>query len=338
MKSERRHDLETNTLAKGIEKLPSVGREHGTRILLAVALVILSAVAVRYWLSNRAARIERITGDIADSEHMLSELRASAALNLNPSLSMQQIREFQSQRRSEIEKKIEDVLTNSSDAAQIADAKLVRGDLYWELGSQPDFQDLPSASAATRPAATQPQASPQRQSEMLDLAAREYNSVLESAAAGKLSAQTVARARFGLAAIAENKGDWPTARTLYDTIAKDPDTGEALRGQARFRHDALTQLAMPAFVGHPTKPPAAIPAPPALPAAPAGPAVPLGPAFTPSLSIPADTQPSTAPAALLVPPAAPISSPTTLPAGDTSSPVTAPPATTQPSATTLPSP
>src|SRR4051812_23888925 len=52
MKAQRRHDLKTNTLARGLENLPEASRQHGTKILVAVLGVLLVVFLVRQWLTS----------------------------------------------------------------------------------------------------------------------------------------------------------------------------------------------------------------------------------------------------------------------------------------------
>ena len=46
---ERRHDLKTNALARGVEGMPRSLREYGSRILLVVLVAAIVFLLVRYW-------------------------------------------------------------------------------------------------------------------------------------------------------------------------------------------------------------------------------------------------------------------------------------------------
>ena len=54
MKAERRHELKTNTLARGIEGVPNFWREHGNQILLIVLVAAVTFLLVRYWNEKKA--------------------------------------------------------------------------------------------------------------------------------------------------------------------------------------------------------------------------------------------------------------------------------------------
>jgi len=93
----------------------------------------------------------------------------------------------------------QDVLNTAKDPVMKAEALIARGDLCWQLASA-----TPLPVATTRPVLNL-DATPDK---LLELAQQAYEQVLQQYPEQK---SAVIAARFGLAAIAENKGDWPKA-------------------------------------------------------------------------------------------------------------------------------
>ncbi len=55
MKSDRRHDLKTNALSRGIAELPEFGRRYGNKVLLVLIFILLAVFLVRY-RANRPSK------------------------------------------------------------------------------------------------------------------------------------------------------------------------------------------------------------------------------------------------------------------------------------------
>jgi len=65
-------------------------------------------------------------------------------------------------------------------------------------------------------------------------------------------------ARFGLAAVAENRGQWDAAKTIYDTVAADPAAMASIKSLAIVRAAQVDQLRRPLYVS-PTTAPSTVP-------------------------------------------------------------------------------
>jgi hypothetical protein len=61
----------------------------------------------------------------------------------------------------------------------------------------------------------------------------------------------VVSAHFGLAAIAENKGDWDSAHKQYAQVTELKGIPQAFIDQANARINDLDQLKQPVVLGHP---------------------------------------------------------------------------------------
>jgi hypothetical protein len=305
MKSERRHALQENSLIRGTRNLPDFWRESGSKLMLVVIAILLVVVLVRYWVISRHDEATRLASDLSLAQMTLTQWRDTPidVVSRTP----EQFFNWRKDMRGQLDKYVNDVLDTSKNAAQQAEAKVIRADFNWQTAQ---YGDPPAA--ATQPT-YQMKESP---TDLLASAEKDYNDVLGQQAG--LPSKIVARAHFGLAAIAEDRGDWPAARTQYDAIVNDPATAESLKNLARRRLTVLPDIEKPMVLGQPQQPPTATP---------------LGPNFTPPFPFtsgpstrPAGTQPVTMPSAPVeLPIGPPPAGPTTAPqpaAGPTTAPAT----------------
>lgn len=81
MKSERRHELETNELTKALGRLAVFYHQYGSKILLAVVLIVLVIVfLVNRAASNRAAA-QAAVDNLAVARELIDALRSFSPLN-----------------------------------------------------------------------------------------------------------------------------------------------------------------------------------------------------------------------------------------------------------------
>ena len=242
MKSERRHELETNQLAQSLANLPELMRLYGSRILLAVTLVILVAVFVYTRVSTGRTAAAEAVNTLAFSRERLSSLRHFEPLALNaPEDRRDTFRSYV----QDVNDALDVVVRNTDDATLLAEALVARGDLNWLIATYPELPE-----ATTRPAL---QLSDNRQAP-LNIAFESYSNVLNAYADQDMP---VLSARFGLAAIAENRGEWDAARTQYQAIADSDRFPDSFREEARSRIEQLDEVSQPILV---------VDAPPAAPA------------------------------------------------------------------------
>lgn len=250
MKAERRHDLETNDLAKKIIQAPDYFKLYGGRIPLGVVLVVVAVLLVNYQIRNKRANLaasQEGVGAARDAVVQLGMLNAMAGPPQEVAVRRQQL-------ISNAVQAIDTVNERSEDPKLLSQAQVLRGDLYWTVAN---LSELPGA--ATQPAlAVEPKAE-----DALGQAESAYKRVLESYADQKLPAVT---ARFGLAAIAENRGKWDDARHQYETLAADPNVPAVYKTQAQTRLGLLSHMEKGVFVA--TSAPATQPAAPAAVSAP----------------------------------------------------------------------
>ena len=241
MKAERRHELQTNTLALWLRwKGPEVWAKYGTHILLGVIIILLGIVVIRHLINkpteeaNRAAELLAMAregiGEISDGRRTAGEARTV----------LTQIQQAMEQsKRPQIQ----------------SEAELALADYYWALFNTP----LPPA-AESRPVEV-PTETP---GELLDKA-EQYYSVAMKDAGNRL--YVAARARFGLAAVAEARGYeemrkagfkgadagafWDKAREQYLAIENDSSAPQVLRDEAKWHVEQLKELNRPVWVTNP---------------------------------------------------------------------------------------
>lgn len=275
MESERRHELETNSLAVWLYQLPDRLRRHANKILLGVALIAVLLLAWQY--RSRA---------VAERQGLVRE-NLSAAWNGIRQLPMLAIRELDGEQfvnlRDSIEREalngLDQVLVEASrdDRRLLAGALLAKGQLYWELSR------LPAApGASTRPALLTGTRSAE---ENLKLAEDAFQRVLKEFAD---EYDPRINALFSLAAIAESRRQFDAARGFYQRVIDDASTLAFHRDLARTRLSMLADIEAPLFIG----PPMTRPTDPLAPAT----APTTAPAATGPAAAPAATQPTTAPA------------------------------------------
>ena len=236
MKAQRRHELKQNTLARGLENLPEVSRQHGSKILVAVLVALLVVFLVRQRIASSREAATR-------AAHSLDAARAVIAQLDEPRLAMVQnaqvLANVRQQVYSEATDKLQIVLDATDDPRLLAEARLARGDLNWKLAN---FPDLPGAQ--TQPAL---QFSRSRQ-DLLKAAADSYLNVIEDPAAPPESMRT---AHLGLAAVYENRREWDKARAEYQKVVNDTSVPKPFKDLAVDRLNNFDQIQNPPLIAGP---------------------------------------------------------------------------------------
>jgi hypothetical protein len=226
MKAERRHELETNDLAKKIIQAPDYFKLYGGRI--ALALVVLTALAL---LVNYRIRSKR--EDLAAAQTGVAEVREAVTQLGSPNLMgpPEQLAMRRQQMISDATAAIERVNEHSEDPKLLAQAAVLRGDLFWTIAN---LTEVPGA--ATRPAlALEP-----KPDVALDQAQSAYKRVVDGYPGEQLPAVT---SRFGLAAVAENQA-----------IGADANTPAVYKTQATQRLRLLASLQKGVYLATATQP------------------------------------------------------------------------------------
>src|SRR5688500_5919199 len=132
MKSERRHELEANSLMLWLRwRAPELLERHGTKLLLGIVVIALAVVLIRY----RINAPKQAAANAGDYLNLAQEyVQGLEMLNRTPGDAAQ------------VTKLIGTALDESDDPVIQARAHLTLGDYYWALSNYPTFPE-----AATRP-------------------------------------------------------------------------------------------------------------------------------------------------------------------------------------------
>lgn len=230
MKAERRHQLQQNSLASALEHLPVSVRKYGAQVLLGIIVVALIFVLIRYRTHAAEARHHAALERLDLARKMIDQLRSPALMML----SQEQIASTRKDVWAEADATLAGI---QSDSPQVrAEVLVARGNLAWLMANTPE---LPGAT--TRPAL---KLDADRDTLLSD-AQKSYDEVLSKYLSERPSASA---AHFGLAAIAENRGQWDSAADHYSTLARDPTTPAAFRTQAMIRLQMLSDIQNPMLI------------------------------------------------------------------------------------------
>lgn len=281
MKSERRHELKTNTLARQLETLPEFGRRHGNKLMIALIGVLLVILLVRNRIASSREQAERAAFSLNHARALISQLEISFERVNRPE---QMVAVAQQVARGG-EEAVAQVLEATDDPRLLAEARLARGDLNWELANLPEVP-----GATTRPDLQLPKSGEQ----LLQAAADSYQAVVDSDSAPRESKTT---ARLSLGAVAENRRQWDKARDQYQKVVDDPAVPKPMKDLAVQALNRLPEIQKPVLLVPPS-------------------AAPAGQSSTPSATAPSATTPSTTPSSTTTSPATAPSTtaPSTVPA------------------------
>jgi hypothetical protein len=264
MKAERRHELKTNSLARGLEGVPEHWREYGSKVLLVILVGAIVFLLVRYWNDKKVRDAEMVTSSMQTAHAELEQLKNLPIQLFGASASA--VAEQRQRIAQQVDQAFSTVINSTKDPKTLANAFLGQGDLNWMLAN---FPELPGAE--TLPSNLQIQ----NRDALLDQARSWYEKVLESG--NSAAPSDVFYARLGLAAIAENQSQWDKAKSQYQSVVDAAEMPTSFKEYARDRLAQLPQLLTPALI---------VPRPPVVPEA-------TAPASAPATT----SRPTTAPAA-----------------------------------------
>jgi hypothetical protein len=284
MKAERRHQLKQNTLAHSLETLPDVSRRHGTKILVVVMVGLIVALLIRNRVTSARAQADQAAYWLSNGRDLVGQLRdTSERVPATQFISVAQ------EISKGVDQAVQQVLELSDDPKVVDEARLVQGDLNWELAAIPE-----PPGATTRPQLALPRSDEQ----LLQAAADAYQSVI--ADAGKAPKESVTSARLGLAAVYENQKKWDGARDQYQKVVDDPATAKPLKDRAAAALSRLQLIQKAPLIAAPATSPAGT----------GGTTMPTSAPGTAPTTGAADAKPQAAPATA---PTAPATAPNTVP-------------------------
>ncbi len=244
MKAERRHELKTNALAHGLGGLPLFWARYGGKILLAAVAVLAVIWFARFKAREAQQRQEQAGASYAAARGGIANLQGILGIS-DPKAAAEQRKQL----RDEADRALDEVLETTTDDTLKGEAWLARGELYWQLARLPEIR-----GADTQPALKQTESD----EDLLKKARQAYESAAAASGAKQL---TVVTARFGLAAIAEQRRQWDEARKIYESIRDDKANPEAdpFKDLARLKLDDLKDIQKPVLIGKPATEPAIAP-------------------------------------------------------------------------------
>jgi hypothetical protein len=232
MKAERRHELQTNSLALWLQlRLPEIWQKYGNHILLGLIILIGAFWFVRWRYEAPRKAANEAANALASIEMTLNAARSPDDTG-------------------DIPQRIADALTISDNKDVQALGFVLLGEYQWTLATQP--QPLTS-----RPSKSTPE----------DLYKKADDAFRNSLAAGSQQMDLIVRARFGRAIVAEQqafelalkdnfKSDpstnpyWRIARAEYEAVAKDPNVIGAFHKEAKWKLEQLGKMeTQPVWIG-----------------------------------------------------------------------------------------
>ena len=241
MKSERRHELEQNSLALWLRwRAPELLEKYGTKLLLGVVIVALAIVLIRY----RINAPKQAAANAADYLSLAREFVTGLEnLQRTPGDAAQATR------------LIQQAIDESDEPVIQSRAYLTLGDYYWALASYPSLPE-----AATRPA-FRPEL-PRDQ-----LLTKAHEAFTKAMAVPDEHNYLKARALLSLGVVAEARArdsegntmpqaaeQWKVAREQYEKVLALANAPQALKDEAQWHIDELASIEQPVFLVAATQP------------------------------------------------------------------------------------
>jgi hypothetical protein len=219
-------------------------QQNATRILLGVSLGILALLILRY--RSESARQREADARIASARAQSDIRQLRQILEVDTAQPPELIAARREQLTAQIMNDLSIALADSADTdADIRSAAYTtRGDLYWALANAPSFPQ-----AATRPALNVKDPPDQ----LLTQAQTDYQHVVDQYPTQIMPWST---AQLGLAAIAENRGNWDDARKHLESIENRTTLPDLIKSVASSQLAYLSRIQSPILLGpYPTTAP-----------------------------------------------------------------------------------
>lgn len=236
MKSDRRHELQTNTLALWLQlRLPELWNKYGSWFLFGLVTIMALVLFIQY-------RVKQPKIALANASRTLAEVQSS--------IGRLERREVPPTELSDVPARIDDAMKQSDQKQIQAYGNILKAEYYWTLATMPG--PMPGETAK------RPEQSPE---ELLKQAEEAYQAALAVAPDAQ---DLVARAHFGLANVAETRGYQPVrtpgqanaeaakaqfdiAKRNYEAVANNATMLPALKAEANWRLEQLALLQKPVW-------------------------------------------------------------------------------------------
>lgn len=204
--------MQTNSLAVFLYRLPEILKEHSTKVLLVIALILLAIAAYRYRVTAEANRQMSITQNLMGARSLVDELAMRPPGSM-PEDQQKALPDRINQARGWLAEALEESATG--DKLRGASAQLTLGDLYAYASNFQSGAD---------------------QKKYLEQAEENYNKVFSQFKDFKM---VVRDAHLGLATVNSIRGDFKAAAEQYNAI-KNSD--EFTPGDKMLAEQGLSRL------------------------------------------------------------------------------------------------
>ncbi|HEV7301339.1 MAG TPA: hypothetical protein VGN72_18395 [Tepidisphaeraceae bacterium] len=212
--------------------------KYANRILMGLTFLVVLYLLIQYRTGAERRATAASWDNLAAAREKVAQFRSMEdMMRLPPD---QIMREAVSLEQSAVPA-LDAILDDGGQTKLHAQAWVTRGDLFWTLANLPT---LPAA--ATQPA-LQPSRTP---TEYLTTAEAAYQKAVD-ATEDTVSALA---GRFGLAAVAENRGNWDEAKQQYQAIVNAPAVLPSMKTLAESRLAQVDELRKPLFTSPTTAP------------------------------------------------------------------------------------
>jgi len=240
MKASRKSKVITNATPPEDHGWMGTLRRQANNILTLALVVAAIAMLIRWRM--RAAENAKllINNQLLSAQTQVSQLRYIQFSNLPPEDMIKEI----NVRENAANNGISSVLNSSdADVRMRAEALIARGDMYWYVANLP-----PSPGSSTQPSWRLNDSA----SALLQKSWDAYEEVLKNSTYADQS-ESLAIAHLGVAAIAENRADWPAAKTELEAVANDSKAMQVLVTNAKMQLRMLPQLQNKMYLIPPTE-------------------------------------------------------------------------------------
>jgi hypothetical protein len=204
-------------------------------------LLVIAAIAMFVRWRMRSAEIAKLTvaNELVNARSQIDQLRQIQLAFMPPLDLIHNVQSIESTANAAIS----NVLNSSdADAHLRASALVLRGDLYWDLANLP-----PLPGSTTQPSL----ALTDSNDTLLQKSWDSYEEVLKNSTYADQYEQ-LGSAHLGVAAIAENRGDWAAAQKELETVTGDPNSPAALISVAKVQLLQLPEIQKKMFIAPPT--------------------------------------------------------------------------------------
>lgn len=225
------------TRAVKVMQLPDLRRKWLGRAAVVIALVAVVALLIRSRIIAAENAYKEAAEHLSIAAPMVESIRTTAP---NPAEPMDaKYINFVQSRSEQANTELDKVSSTSSDAKLLALAAVLRGDVNFLMANIPVWPTPTTASTQPVPALKF------SREEYLKQASAAYQEIVD-----KFSDQSLNLicAHFGLAAVAENRSDWPVATNHYQAVLTNENSSPTQKLYAQQRINMLPAMNQPALL------------------------------------------------------------------------------------------